>query len=180
MLKKLKQLGSEVVHQNPWWQYKRDSYLRPDDSEGEYYYVHTPGSVVVIPELGSGKLFMTRQYRYLNQRESLEFIGGGVKPEHGFLESAREELLEEGGFEAEELILLGRMNPFNGATDEICEVYVARGLKKVGARPEASEEFEEHQFSVDQIETLMRSGELWDGMSIAAFMLYKLNVLDKV
>ena len=178
MLKKLKQLGSEVVHQNPWWQYKRDRYLRPDDTEGEYYYVHTPGSVVVIPELEGGKLFLTRQFRYLNQLESLEFIGGGVKPDLGFAGSAREELLEEGGFEAEEMVLLGRMNPFNGATDEICEVYVARELKKVGARPEASEEFVEHELSIEEIEWLIRTGELWDGMSIAAFMLYKLNVLD--
>jgi ADP-ribose pyrophosphatase len=154
--------------------------MRPDEKEGEYYYVHTRGSVVVIPELENGKLFMTRQFRYLNQRESLEFIGGGVKPQASSLESAREELLEEGGFETEKMILIGRFNPFNGATDEICEVYVARKLKKVGARPEASEEFEEHELSVNEIESLIKGGELWDGMSIAAFLLYKLNVLDKV
>lgn len=152
--------------------------MRPDDKEGEYYYVHTHGSVVVIPELEGGKLFMTRQFRYLNQRESLEFIGGGVKPHATSLESAREELLEEGGFEAGELTLLGRFNPFNGATDEICEVYVARRLAKVGARPEGSEEFEEHELSIGEIDSLIANGELWDGMSIAAFMLYKLKMQE--
>jgi ADP-ribose pyrophosphatase len=180
LLKRLKKLSTEVAHANPWWEYRQDRYVRPDDKEGEYYYVHTRGSVVVIPELEGGKLFMTEQFRYLNQRESLEFIGGGVKPEASSLESAKDELLEEGGFEAEEMTLIGKFNPFNGATDEICEVYVARKLKKVGSRPEASEEFEEHELTVSEIESLIKKGELWDGMSIAAFMLYKLNVLDKV
>jgi ADP-ribose pyrophosphatase len=180
LLKRLKKLSTEVAHANPWWEYRHDRYVRPDDKEGEYYYVHTRGSVVVIPELEDGKLFMTEQFRYLNQRESLEFIGGGVKPEVSSLESAMDELLEEGGFEADEMTLIGKFNPFNGATDEICEVYVARKLKKVGSRPEASEEFEEQELSVTEIESLIKKGELWDGMSIAAFMLYKLKVLDKV
>lgn len=179
MLKHLKKLSTEVAHANPWWEYRNDRYMRPDEREGEYYYVHTHGSVVVIPELENGKLFMTRQFRYLNQRESMEFIGGGVKPGASSLESAREELLEEGGFEAEEMELLGGFNPFNGATDEICEVYVACKLKKLGARPEGSEEFEEHERSVTEIESLIASGELWDGMSIAAFMIYKLKVLER-
>jgi ADP-ribose pyrophosphatase len=178
LLKRLKKLSTEIAHANPWWEYRRDRYVRPDDQEGEYFYVHTHGSVVVIPELENGKLFMTRQFRYLNQRESLEFIGGGVKPGAGSLESAKEELLEEGGLTAGELTLIGRFNPFNGATDETCEVYVARELSKVGAKPEGSEEFEENELSVEEIERLIKSGELWDGMSIAAFMLYRLNLLD--
>jgi len=180
LLKRLKKLSTEIAHANPWWEYRHDRYVRPDDKEGEYYYVHTHGSVVVIPEMEDGKLFMTRQFRYLNQRESFEFIGGGVKPGASYLESAKDELLEEGGFESAAMMLLGRFNPFNGATDEICEVYVARKLKKRGARPEGSEEFEEHTLSITEIEALIKNGELWDGMSIAAFMLYKLRVLDKV
>ena len=178
MLKRLKKLSTEIAHANPWWEYRHDRYVRPDAKEGEYYYVHTHGSVVVIPELADGRLFMTRQFRYLNQRESLEFVGGGVKPHASSLESAREELLEEGGFDAKEMVLLGRFNPFNGATDEICEVYVARELEKRGARPEGSEEFEDHELSVSEVESLIVKGELWDGMSIAAFMLYKLKVLE--
>jgi 8-oxo-dGTP pyrophosphatase MutT (NUDIX family) len=179
LLKRLKQLSTSIAHANPWWEYRHDRYVRPDETEGEYYYVHTHGSVVVIPVLEDGRLFMTRQYRYLNQRESLEFIGGGVKQGVTSLESAREELLEEGGFEARELVPIGRFNPFNGATDEICEIFVARGLKKVGARPEASEEFEECEFTLEEIEQLIRTGELWDGMSIAALMLYKLNLVQQ-
>lgn len=176
MLKKLPRLTTEVKHANPWWEYRHDRYLRPDDSEGEYFYVHTHGSVIVIPVLESGSLFLTRQFRYLNQRESLEFIGGGVKEGYEPEAAAREELLEEGGFTCQELLPIGSFNPFNGASDEICQVYVAKGLKKVGAKPEASEEFEEVELTEHEVEASMRSGELWDGMSIAAFMLYKLKL----
>ena len=42
------------------------------------------------------------------------------------------------------------------------------------------QEFEEHELRVAEIESLIKNGELWDGMSIAAFTLYRLKVLDKV
>lgn len=176
MLKRLRKLSTDVAHKNPWWEYRHDRYERPDGNEGDYFYVHTPGSVMVIPVLENGKLFLTKQFRYLNQEESLEFIGGGVKQGASSIESAREELREEGGFEATELTAIGRFNPFNGATDEICEIYVATGLTKVGASPEASEEFEEYELSVEEIEQLIKDGELWDGMSIVALALYKLSL----
>ncbi|MDP4237780.1 MAG: NUDIX hydrolase, partial [Bacteroidota bacterium] len=119
MLKALRQLGTELLARNPWWDYRKDRYERPDGSEGEYYYVHTPGSVMILTVNENGKLILVKQYRYLNRRESLELIGGGIKSEKGALESAREELQEEAGIIAGELIPIGSFNPMNGVTDEI-------------------------------------------------------------
>jgi ADP-ribose pyrophosphatase len=133
MLKVLRQLSTELLARNPWWGYRKDRYLHPDGSEGEYFYVHTPGSMMIVPITDEGKIILVKQYRYLNRHESLEFIGGGVKQGKTDEESADEELLEEAGIIANQLIRIGGFNPMNGVTDEMCNIFVAHSLKKVAA-----------------------------------------------
>jgi ADP-ribose pyrophosphatase len=146
---------------------------KPDGSEGEYHYVHTPGSVMIVPITDKGKIVLVRQYRYLNQREGLEFIGGGMKAALSAEESAREELLEEAGIIAGELIRIGEFNPFNGVTDEICNIFVARSLKKGAAKPEATEEFEVVELDYTKFCELVIAGSIWDGMTLAAFAFFE-------
>ena len=172
MLKRLRRLSTEILHKNPWWEYRRDEYLHPDDSKGEFFYAHTPGAAFVIPEFEDGRLLMLRQFRYLNQRESLEFVGGGVKAGQSPEEAARTELLEEAGYHADELIPIGWFNPMNGASDEECYVFIARGLSASEARPEVSEEFEEVVITSSGLDLLIARGEIWDGMTLAAYSLF--------
>jgi ADP-ribose pyrophosphatase len=175
MLKRLGQLSTEILHKNPWWEYRRDEYLHPDDSKGEFYYAHTLGAAFVIPEFEDGRLLMLRQFRYLNQRESLEFVGGGMKESRSAEEAAKAELLEEAGFQAKELIPIGWFNPMNGATDEECYVFIARGLTAASAHPEVSEEFEPVMVTPAELDTLIAKGKIWDGMTLAAYALYRNN-----
>jgi 8-oxo-dGTP pyrophosphatase MutT (NUDIX family) len=173
MLKRLRQISTQILHKNPWWEYRRDEYLHPDDSNGEFYYAHTLGAVFVIPEFEDGRLLLLRQFRYLNQQESLEFIGGGVKSGQSHEEAAWAELLEEAGFLANELIPLGWFNPMNGATDEQCYVFIARGPTAAKALPEVSEEFEPVMVTRNELDHLIANGEIWDGMTLAAYALYR-------
>lgn len=173
MLRRLPRLSSEILHENPWWQYRHDRYTHPDGSEGNFYYAHTPGAVFVLPEFDDGRLLMLRQFRYLNQQESLEFVGGGVKEGLTQEAAAREELLEEAGLVASQLIPLGWFNPMNGLSDEQCYVFLAKGLSQQSAIPEASEEFEPVRLTLAEIDSLIARGEIWDGMTLAAYSLFR-------
>ncbi|MCZ7558017.1 MAG: NUDIX hydrolase [Bacteroidia bacterium] len=168
-----KKVKEEILHANPWWTYKRDQVLRHDDSHGEYHYVETPGSVMVIPRTAEGEFLLVRQYRHLNQRESIEFPAGGVKAGQSWDAAARAELREEAGTTATTLTLIGSFNPFNGVTNEICRVYAASGLAAVAAQPDPSEQFEVLVLTETDIHALIAAGELWDGMSLAAWSLYR-------
>jgi ADP-ribose pyrophosphatase len=172
MLTHLEQKSSEVILENPYWQYRKDTYSLPNGKEGDYHYIHTPGSVFVIPVTDDGNLILLRQYRYLNRRESIEFIGGGIKQGHSAEAAARAELSEEAGITAKELLKIGEFNPFNGVTDEICTVFVAKGLRFGAARPEESEEFEQLEHPPQVLREMIARGEIWDGMTLAAFALY--------
>jgi len=168
-LRAWRKLSEKIVLQNPWWTYRRDEVTLPDGAGGEYHYVHTPGSAMVIPRLDDGRLLMVKQYRYLAARESIEFPCGSVKPPASSEETARVELQEETGYKASSLTFAGEFNPYNGVTDEMCRVYFAEGLSFVGARPDETEEFELIKVTPGQIDDEIRNGTLWDGMSIAAW-----------
>jgi ADP-ribose pyrophosphatase len=172
-LRRWKKLSESVLFKNPWWTYKRDHFELPTGKSGEYHYVHTNGASMIIPIMDDGKILTVKQYRYLCEKESIEFPCGSVKDGSTFDETARHELSEETGYAAKRLSLVGEFNPYNGVTDEICHVYVARELQHVGGTPDETEEFELLPLLADEIDKLVRDGTMWDGMSLAAWAIVK-------
>lgn len=124
---------------------------------------------MVIPVLPGGELVLVNQYRYLASKESLEFPCGSVKDGSTHDRTAWEELAEETGYSAGTLLLAGEFNPYNGVTDEMCRVYVARDLTFVGDAPEETEEFELVTLRPEELDARIASGDVWDGMTIAAW-----------
>ena len=173
MLTKLVKVSSELVSENKWWCYYVDEYTFPDGSTGEYHFVRTTGSTMVIPRIRENVFIMTKQYRYLNQKPSIEFPGGGIKFGLEPLQNAKEELEEEAGYRTENLIEIGSFNPFNGVTDEICHVFLANDLVNCLAKPEPSEEFEIFEINHEEIINFIKRGEIWDGMTLAAWSVYQ-------
>ncbi len=160
-----------VRFKNPWWSYGLDTVVLPNGKEGEYHYVHSLGSACVIPVLDEGSILLVNQYRYLGNKESLEFPCGAVKDGSSHDQTAWHELAEETGYSAVTLVQIGAFNPYNGVTDEICNVYVARELRHIGAAPDETEQFELVRLPVQEVDRRIREGLIWDGMSIAAWHL---------
>lgn len=169
-------IKQEIIHENPYWIYRKDEYLMPNDEIGNYFFVETPGSVFVIPQLDDGRFILVRQFRYLNGRFSIEFPGGGVKSENSIEDNAKKELKEEAGLIAGSIKKIGEFNPLNGVTNEICHVFFAQELRFEENSPDAGEEFSILTFNEIEIDSLIKSGELWDGMTLAAWSLYKLCI----
>ena len=166
-----KTISRETVIANPWWSYRKDTVELPDGSRGEYHIVHTEGASMVIPLLETGEVVLVSQYRYLGGRRSLDFPCGGVKPGRTYEQTASEELAEEAGYAADTMTEIGSFNPFNGVTDEVCRVYLARGLRPVNAAPDPTEDCAPHLMLPAELERRIRSGEIWDGMTLAAWVL---------
>jgi 8-oxo-dGTP pyrophosphatase MutT (NUDIX family) len=174
MLPRWKKLTSQVVHENPWWRYRKDDFEREPGKPGQYYYASTYGSAMVIPITAQGELVLVEQYRYLLDRTSLEFPCGGLEQDEPPLQAAARELAEECGL-AGQLEALGHFDPWNGVTDEICHVYVVDPVSpdESGARPDATESFIVHRIAPRDFEAQIASGRIWDGMTLAAYALYR-------
>lgn len=158
---------------NPWWTYRKDETRLPSGKTGEYHYVHVKGSSMIIPLMDNGKMILVNQYRYLADRESLEFPCGSVKETSTYDETAEHELAEETGFKAKEMKCLAEFNPYNGVTDEICKVYLARNLSPAKAHKDDTEEFEYEYLTPLEFDKKISAGKIWDGMTLAAWALVK-------
>lgn len=168
-LSKWTRLSRTIRAQNPWWTYRVETYELPTGGKSQYHSVHTNGSSMVIPVLPDGRLLLVNQYRALVDRESVEFPCGSVKSGSSHEETAWHELAEETGYSADRLFQIGEFNPYNGVTDEMCRVYLARDLKYVGSNPDETEEFELIHFSPEELGKRIEDGTIWDGMTIAAW-----------
>jgi ADP-ribose pyrophosphatase len=173
MLTHWEKISSEVIHKNPWWTYRLDRFNIPSGIKGEYHCVHTDGSAMVIPCTDDGKIIMINQYRFLCDKESIEFPCGGVKSGFSHKQMAYRELEEETGYYPGLLSEAGEFNPFNGVTDEICKVFIARQLEFRSLNPDATEEFEILALHPHEIDAMIQRGKIWDGMSLAAWILVR-------
>jgi ADP-ribose pyrophosphatase len=172
-LPRWKQLSRKAVFENRWWKYWKDEFELPSGKTGEYHFVHTNGASMIVPVSHDGKLILVNQYRYLNAKESLEFPCGGVKDGSNYDDTATAELAEETGFAARDWMIAGEFNPYNGVTDEIARVYIAKELFPMAVKQDETEEFENVLLTGEEIEARIVSGVIWDGMTIAAWGIAK-------
>ena len=166
-----KKVRQEFEISNPWWTYRKDLVRLPNGRPGEYHFVHVAGSSMIIPVRADGSILLVIQYRYLADRESLEFPCGSVRESSTYEQTARHELAEETGFAPGRLEEAGSFNPYNGVTDEFCRVYVARDLTPAAAQRDETEEFELLSAPPAEVDRLIRTGAIWDGMSLSAWAL---------
>lgn len=177
LMKKFKKISSENVHKNPYWDYRKDIYVLPNQKEGSYYYVHSAGSVIIIAKLND-KFIFVHQFRYLNQRNSLEFPGGGINPEYSVLENAVKELSEETGFLSNKSVVIGSFNPYIGVTDEMCYVIESDKLEPIDTECDESEEIEVMYLTAQEIDAYIKDNSIWNGQTIAAWTIYKNKYME--
>jgi ADP-ribose pyrophosphatase len=131
---------------------------------------------MVVPVREDGRIILVNQYRYLCERESLEFPCGSVKEGDTYRDTANMELKEETGFGAPILDEVGTFAPYNGVASEICKVYIARELTKSEAEPDRTEEFELVYCTPGEIDDLISKNDIWDGMTLAAWIMARTKI----
>jgi len=169
--RKWKTENTSVKFRNDYWSYYTDRFSIEGGPSGEYHYVHTWGSTIIIPVLPDNRFLLIEQYRYLNKKTGVEFPCGGVKKELTPMENAQKELREETGFLANDLTKIAEFTPFTGAADEICHVFIGRDLTPAPLNQDDTEDIEVFACSRNEIEEYIRSNRMWDGLSLAAWSL---------
>jgi len=121
----------QVIHDGKFLRYCK---------RGSWEYVeraNVSGIVVIVPVTDAGELVLVEQWRPPVLAHTVELPAGlaGDTAEfagESMLTAARRELLEETGYAAETLQLVGHGAPSAGLSDEVVTLVYAAGLRQVG------------------------------------------------
>ncbi|MCA1618303.1 MAG: NUDIX hydrolase [Acidobacteria bacterium] len=94
--------------------------------EHDFYVIEAPDWINVIPLTEDGEVVFIEQYRHGTGEISLEIPGGMVDPGEEPRDTAARELLEETGYEAREVVFLGRTRPNPAIQDNWIHTFLAR------------------------------------------------------
>ena len=137
-------------------------------------------AVVIVPITVDGKFLMIIESRP-NTKESiaLEFPAGMVDKDEDFVVAAKRELLEETGYEADDVYELEWHYQDQGCSNAIITTYVALGCRKVQEQNlDADEKLVSMEMTYEEILELMKqekSSILNDANTKTAFMSYLLK-----
>lgn len=170
--KKAKTISSKVIYKGKIFGVRRDHVVEPGGVKATRDVVTHNGSVVLLPVLADGRILLVRQYRHAARQFLWELVAGRVDPGESAQNAARRELREETGYTAQRYRKLFDAFPTPGFVSETMAVYLAEGLKRGVARPEADERITSRLFTLAEIERWMKRGKLHDSKSIAAILYY--------
>jgi ADP-ribose pyrophosphatase len=131
---------------------------------------------VIIPMTDDGRVMLVRQYRVPLGRWAWELPAGSLKPGEDVEKAARRECHEEIGLLPGHLEKLGSFFPTPGYCDEEMNFFLVSALRQPredddAAQPDEDEDIETKAFSLDELRSMIRSGEIIDLKTVAALTL---------
>jgi ADP-ribose diphosphatase len=133
-------LDSQRLYESPWISVREDRVIQPDGLVGTFGVVELTPGVSVLPVGDDGTVYLVRVFRYTLGRDSIEAVAGGIEDGESPEETARRELREEVGLEAEEIIPLGVADQLTENVVSPVHLFQARGLRFIEPQQEATEQ----------------------------------------
>lgn len=137
-------------------------------------YIRHPGAVVVLPLLEEPglepRIAFVRNARWAVGRYLLELPAGTLEPGELPEACAARELVEETGYRARRLAPLLAFFTSPGLSNERMWAFLATGLTQVGQQLEADEDLSVELVPAARAASLIESGDLADGKSLATLL----------
>jgi len=162
-----RRVGGEWVYRGKLLKVRRDVVRLPDGATAEREYIDHPGAVAVIALTGSGELVMERQHRYPLGRDMIELPAGKIDPGETPLVTAKREFREETGYAASRWRHVATIHLAVAYSTERIEIFLAEGLKHVGAKLDDEEFLEVFTTPLARALEWVREGRITDSKTVA-------------
>lgn len=163
-------LSSKTIHEGRIFDIRIDE-IREGELEYAREIVVHKGSAVVVPVFDDGTVALVRQYRHAAKEFLLEIPAGTLNAGEDPKLGAIRELEEEIGVTAENIEKLTEFYVSPGFLTEKMHVFLATGLIDVGQKLEADELLTVERHSFDELNKMIRNGEITDAKTMLGIML---------
>jgi ADP-ribose pyrophosphatase len=170
---KVRVLSSKTVYRGPVFTVTTDHVQEPGGVRARRDIIHHSGSVVVLAVDDSGKtprVLLERQYRHAAGDYLWELPAGRIDPGEKELKAAQRELLEETGYTASKWRRILKFYASPGFVAETMAVYLATGLKKGPAQPEADELIYQRMVPLPTAVRMVIGGTIRDSKTISSVL----------
>ena len=133
---------------------------------------HGP-AVAVIARRRDGEFVFIRQFRKAMERTCFEVMAGNVDPGEASEAAAVRELKEETGYEPDSIRFLSSIYPSMGYCDERIDIFYADVHEPGDTNFDHDEEIETVLLTEEEMDEMIRAGEVQDAKTLAAWALWK-------
>jgi ADP-ribose diphosphatase len=123
---------------------------------------------IVVALTENGEVVLVKQYRHGVCESLLEFPGGVVEEDEDPVEGAKRELLEETGYTASNVILVGKLYPNPALQTNAQYCFLALEAKKVSEQNlDGGEDIEVHLMPLSHLVEIARNGQFLHALNVA-------------
>jgi ADP-ribose pyrophosphatase len=150
-----------------------------DRTEHDFFCIEAPDWINIIPLTRHGEVVMIEQYRHGTNEVTLEIPGGMVDEDERPNEAAPRELLEETGYSASDLLLLGRTRPNPALQNNWLYSFLARDASFQRAPVfDSTEHTAVRLVPLADVPALITDGIISHSLVIACFYLLAIRKVD--
>jgi ADP-ribose pyrophosphatase len=166
------ELARRLIYDSDWVRIHHLDFKLPDGKTvRNWHLIDYPCQAAGIVPIGDdGRILMVEQYRFTMNRTCWETPGGRIDPGESAAAAAGRELREESGHTAEKFEFLGAYYPSGGSSNQVFNIFLASGVKKVGELTDTNEVISLRWFTPIQVRDMIRQGEIVEGMTLTGLL----------
>ena len=164
-------IGTKRIYEGNIINVRVDTVRMPGGRDATREIVEHSHAVCIVPIDNDGNVVLVRQYRKPAEDALLEVPAGGVEDGEISEEAVLRELQEEIGYTADHLEHLSSFWVAPGWATEYMHAYLATGLRESRLDGDEDENIEVVRLRFDEAVSMLKTGEINDGKTIAALLL---------
>ena len=164
-------IGTKRIYECNIINVRVDTVRMPSGRDATREIVEHSHAVCIVPIDNEGNVVLVRQYRKPAEDALLEVPAGGVEDGEISEEAVLRELQEEIGYTADHLEHLSSFWVAPGWATEYMHAYLATGLRESRLDGDEDENIEVVRLRFDEAVSMLKTGEINDGKTIAALLL---------